>query len=108
VDALAFDAAPAGLRLGHGLVLQRVHARQAPDGLLVELDGGLRILARRILGIEGGEAGVEMGARVHVASVARGAWPGKRCVGGGQIAHPTRVGCRVGNMPTFYPPVVNM
>lgn len=74
VDALAFCLPTAGLRLGHGLVLERIHAGKAPDGLLVEFHCGLRVLARRVLGIEGGEAVVQACARVHVWSVGFG-WP---------------------------------
>jgi len=39
LDAPQLLAAPSLQRLGHGLLLQRVHAREAPDRLLVQLDG---------------------------------------------------------------------
>lgn len=68
-DLLTLDLAAAGLRLCHGLILQRVHARQTPDGLLVEHDGFLTALARQVFGIEGGETLEEGCAGVHVWSV---------------------------------------
>ncbi|GGX50162.1 hypothetical protein GCM10007385_18180 [Tateyamaria omphalii] len=64
-DALAFGIAHPGLGLRHGLVLERIHAGETPDGLLVEFHGGLGVYACGVLGIEGFEAGVELGARVH-------------------------------------------
>lgn len=65
MDALAFGIAHPGLGLGHGLVLQGIHTRQATHGLLVEFHGGLRIRACGVLGIEFGETGLEVGTRVH-------------------------------------------
>ena len=56
-DLLTLDLATAGLSLCHRLILQRVHARQTPDGLLVEHDGFLAALARNVFGVEVGEAG---------------------------------------------------
>lgn len=65
VDALAFGIAHPGLGLRHGLVLEGIHAGETTNGLLVEFHGGLGVGACGILGIEGFEAGVELGTRVH-------------------------------------------
>lgn len=54
--------APRLLSPGHGLVLEGVHARKPPDGLLIKLDGRLSLLAKRILLLEGRELGLQRGA----------------------------------------------
>lgn len=48
-QTFAFNVAPALLRLGHGLVLQSVHAAEPPDRLLVECHGVLAVTAKGIV-----------------------------------------------------------
>ena len=59
VDLLPFDGAAAGLGLGHGLILQRIHAGETPDGLLIQLHRFLALLTCCIFCVEVFEACVE-------------------------------------------------
>ncbi len=65
MNTLPFRLPYPGLRLRHRLILQRIHARQTPDGLLIKLHSRLRVPARRVFGIEGGQAVEEGLAGVH-------------------------------------------
>ena len=61
VEALALGCAPAGLRLSHRLVLERIHAGEAAYGLLVEVNDALAVAPGGVFCVEGGEARVEEG-----------------------------------------------
>lgn len=75
VDTLPLGGAAADLGLGHGLVLERVHAGEPTRRLLVERHGAGGVKSGGILGIEGVEAGLEGFAGVHGVTLG-GVWPG--------------------------------
>ncbi len=58
VQALYFKISAGLLRLGHRLVLQRIHTVEATNGLLVKCDDGLRLLT----GVRGLRQIVQSGA----------------------------------------------
>lgn len=71
VDFLPFGGAASGLRLGHGLILEGIHAGKPPGGLLIEGDGFLGVGGGGVFGVEGCEPGLEDLARVgHVSQMA--------------------------------------
>ena len=72
-DPLPFCPAPARCRLGHCLVLQRIHPRQPPDRLLVKFNGFLALLPCRVLCIKIGKAGAQDCLRVCHNQIARAA-----------------------------------
>ena len=65
VDALPLGGAAADLGLGHGLVLEGIHAGEPARRLLVERHGARGVMGGGNLGIEGVETGLEDFAGVH-------------------------------------------
>ena len=65
VDALTLGGAAADLGLGHGLILDGVHAGEPARRLLVQRHGPGGVMGGGILGIEGVETRLEDFAGVH-------------------------------------------
>lgn len=69
VDALTLDLAVTGLCMGHGLILERIHPREPPHGLLVEHDGLLALRPCGVFGVKLGQAIFEGLSGIHGRSV---------------------------------------